>query len=110
MARPPVAYIVKKLFSAALRNKIVEELEPTVLTDDCRLSGVLPVPFSNPNAVEGRKCILNCAPCSNDFQRQFAKFLENAGDFVAWCKVPESFGCAIEYTDRSASLCFYYPD
>ncbi|MFI5274563.1 MAG: DEAD/DEAH box helicase family protein, partial [Ktedonobacterales bacterium] len=111
MSRPPVAYVVKKLFTNALRNKIVEELEPALLSAPRRLSETLPFPFSrSTNAVEGRKCVLNYAPCSNDFESQFARFLDGAGDIVAWCKVPDSFKFSIEYTDHTANLRYYYPD
>lgn len=110
MSRPPAAYMVKKLFTNALRNKIVEELEPALLSAPRRLSEALPLPFSNPNAVAGHKCILNYAPCTNDFERQFARFLDSAGDVAAWCKIPESFKFSIEYTDQSANLRYYYPD
>jgi type III restriction enzyme len=29
---------------------------------------------------------------------------------AAWCKIPDRFGFAIEYTDQSANLRYYYPD
>jgi type III restriction enzyme len=110
MSRPAVAYVVKKLFTTALRNKIIEELEPSLVREPRRLSEALPFPFSNTNAVEGRRCILNYAPCTNEYERAFAKFLDGAEDVVAWCKVPESFKFSIEYTDQNASLRYYYPD
>jgi type III restriction enzyme len=110
MSRTAAAFMVKKLFTAALRNKIIEEMEPSLLSDPRRLSEALPFPFSNPNAVEGRKCVLNYAPCTNDFERQFARFLDGADDIVSWCKVPDSFKFSIEYTDQSANLRYYYPD
>ncbi len=110
MTRPAAAYLVKKLFTAALRNKIIEELEPSLLSEPRRLSEALPFPFSNPNAVAGHKCILNYAPCTNDFERQFARFLDGAADVVAWCKVLDSFKFSIEYTDYNANLRYYYPD
>ncbi|MGH2487278.1 MAG: DEAD/DEAH box helicase family protein, partial [Ktedonobacterales bacterium] len=101
MARPPVAFVVKKLFTAALRNKIVEELEPSLVSAPRRLSETLPFPFSRTeSAVEGRKCILNYAPCSNEFERQFGRFLDSAGEVSAWCKIPDSFKFSIEYTDQ----------
>jgi type III restriction enzyme len=110
MSRPPVAYVVKKLFTNALRNKIVEELEPSLLSEPRRLSQTVPFPFSNSNAVEGRKCVLNYAPCTNEFERQFARFLDTTDDVVTWCKVPDSFKFSIEYTDNNANLRYYYPD
>lgn len=110
MSRPAVGYVAKKLFTSALRNKIVEELEPSLLSEPRRLSETLPFPFSNSNALDGYKCILNYAPCSNDFERQFARFLDGAADVTAWCKVPDSFKFSIEYTDHNANLRYYYPD
>jgi type III restriction enzyme len=110
MSRPAVAYVVKKLFTTALRNKIIEELEPSLAGEPRRLAETLPFPFSNANALDGRKCILNLAPCTNEFERAFAHFLDTAGDVVAWCKLPESFKFSIEYTDHNASLRYYYPD
>lgn len=110
MSRPPVAYVVKKVFTNALRNKIVEELEPSLLAEPRRLSETLPFLFSNSNAIDGRKCILNYAPCTNDFERTFGLFLDGADDVVAWCKVPDSFKFSIEYTDQYANLRYYYPD
>ena len=110
MARPLVAYVVKKLFTAALRNKIIEEQEPALLSEPRRLAEMAPFPFSNPHALEGRKCVLNYAPCTNEFERGFGRLLDGAPDVTAWCKLPDPFGFAIEYTDQSASLRYYYPD
>jgi type III restriction enzyme len=110
MSRPPVAFVVKKLFTAALRERIIAEVEPALLTEARQLSEILPFPFSNNNALEGHKCILNYAPCTNEFERAFGKFLDGVGDVATWCKVPDSFGFAIEYTDQAANLRYYYPD
>lgn len=54
--------------------------------------------------------MLNVVPCGNEFERAFAKFLDLADDVTAMCKVPDSFGFTIEYTDGSSSLRNYYPD
>ncbi len=111
MSRPPVIYITKRLFGDALRDKIVEGLEPTLQGEPRRLSEALPFPFSDTrNALAGRKCILNYAPCTNAFERGFGAFLDGASDVMAWCKVPDSFKFYIEYTDQRASLRYYYPD
>nr|MBF6591409.1 hypothetical protein [Ktedonobacterales bacterium] len=110
MSHPAAAFLVKRLFTTALRERIIEEQEPALLSEPRRLSQTLPFPFSNPNVVDGHKCVLNYAPCTNDFERQFARFLDGAGDVVAWCKVPDSFKFSIEYTDQQANLRYYYPD
>ena len=52
----------------------------------------------------------NLVPCENDFEKRFARFLEDAGDVVAFAKLPEQFGFAIEYTDSAGNLRYYEPD
>jgi type III restriction enzyme len=49
-------------------------------------------------------------PCDNEFEREFARFLQNASDVVRFGKLPQSFGFAIEYTDAAGNLRYYYPD
>lgn len=54
--------------------------------------------------------MFNLVPCDNDFEREFALFLEKAGDVLRFAKLPEQFGFAIEYTDNFGSLRYYEPD
>jgi type III restriction enzyme len=54
--------------------------------------------------------VFNLVPCDNEFERDFAKFLQDADDVARFAKLPESFGFAIEYTDSSGNLRYYYPD
>jgi type III restriction enzyme len=49
-------------------------------------------------------------PCDNDFEREFAKFLDNASDVRAFAKLPRAFGFSIEYTDAAMNLKHYEPD
>ena len=73
------------------------------------LSSCPPFPWSRP-VWEGRRCVFNLVPCDNAFEREFAKFLDNAPDMAAFSKLPQAFGFAIEYTDSSMNLRSYYPD
>jgi len=59
---------------------------------------------------EGQHTVFNLVPCENDFEREFAKFLDNAPDVTAFAKLPRPFGFAIEYTDGAMNLRAYYPD
>ena len=54
--------------------------------------------------------MFNLVPCDNDFEREFAKFLDNAGDVKAFAKLPRAFGFTIEYTDAAMNLRNYEPD
>jgi len=73
------------------------------------LSTCQPFPWSRP-VWEGRKCVFNLVPCENDFERQFAKFLDNAADVSAFAKLPQAFGFSIDYIDSAMNLKSYYPD
>ena len=59
---------------------------------------------------ESNKCVLNMIPCDNDFEKAFARFLENAPDIRAFSKLPQPFGFSIDYTDGGMNLRSYYPD
>ncbi|HVB25811.1 MAG TPA: DEAD/DEAH box helicase family protein, partial [Ktedonobacteraceae bacterium] len=103
------AYIVLDVFGKALRDKIIEELEPTIEGEERKLSSMEPFAFSR-SVLEARKSVFNLVPCDNDFEYEFAKFLENAKDVAAFAKLPQQFGFSIEYTDNNANLRYYYPD
>jgi len=102
-------YVVLDVFSRVLKDKIVEQLEPTIEGENRQLSAMEPFAFSRP-VLEARKCVLNLVPCDNDFEYEFARFLEGAKDVVAFSKLPQQFGFSIEYTDNNANLRYYYPD
>jgi type III restriction enzyme len=102
-------FVCVDIFSKALRAVSVEEQKPQLLEPGRMLSTCPPFPWSRP-VWEGRKCVFNLVPCDNDFEREFAKFLDNAADVTAFSKLPQPFGFAIEYTDAAMNLKSYYPD
>ena len=102
-------YVVFDIFARALRDKIIEQLEPTIEGDNRQLSSLEPFAYSR-TVLEAGKCVLNYVPCDNDFEFEFARFLDNAKDVEAFSKLPPQFGFSIEYTDNNANLRYYYPD
>ncbi len=102
-------YVCVDVFKKALLELTIEEQTPQLLEPARMLSGCQPFPWSRP-VWEGRKCVLNLVPCDNDFEREFAKFLDNAPDVTAFSKLPQAFGFCIEYTDSAMNLRSYYPD
>ncbi len=102
-------YVCVQTFKKALLNLTIEEQRPQLLDPARLLSSTPPFPWSRP-VWEGRKCVFNLVPCDNAFERAFAKFLDGASDVVAFSKLPEVFGFAIEYTDANMNLRSYYPD
>lgn len=103
------SYIVIKEFEKMLREKIVEEKIPELLTEGKNLSKTPAFPFSK-LLFESSKCVFNYVACDNEFERKFAKFLHSANDVEAFAKLPEQFGFSIQYTDKLANLRHYYPD
>jgi type III restriction enzyme len=102
-------YVTIKTFSTALKSLVVEELEPSLQGTSRRLSDTPPFPFSRPTFAAA-KTVFNLVAADNEFERSFARFLNEAGDIAAFAKLPTRFGFAIEYTDNVASLRYYEPD
>ncbi|HEX5412806.1 MAG TPA: DEAD/DEAH box helicase family protein [Terriglobia bacterium] len=102
-------FVCVDVFKKALGGLAIEEQTPELLEPARMLSACQPFPWSRP-VWEGRKCVFNLVPCDNGFERDFAKFLDNASDVRAFAKLPMAFGFAIEYTDSATNLKSYYPD
>ena len=56
------------------------------------------------------KTVFNLVPCHNEFEREFAQFLQKAEDVDSFAKLPEQFGFAIDYMDSAGNLRYYEPD
>ena len=102
-------YVCVDVFKKALLELTIEELTPQLLEPARMLSSCQPFPWSRP-VWEGKKCVFNLVPCDNDFEREFAKFLDHAEHVMAFAKLPQAFGFAIEYIDAGKNLKSYYPD
>jgi type III restriction/modification enzyme restriction subunit len=96
-------YVVLDVFARALKDRLIEQVEPTIEGEDRWLSRMEPFAFSRP-VLSARKCVLNLVPCDNEFEYEFARFLDSAKDIVAFSKLPQQFGFSIEYTDNNANL------
>jgi type III restriction enzyme len=102
-------YVTVQAFVKALRPLVVQELTPQLLNAGRKLSDTPPFPYSRPT-LKASKTVFNLVPCANKFELAFAQFLEEAPDIVAFAKLPEQFGFAIEYTDSNNNLRYYEPD
>ncbi|HTU33327.1 MAG TPA: DEAD/DEAH box helicase family protein [Candidatus Acidoferrum sp.] len=103
------SFVCQNIFTKELRALAIDEQTPELLQPARMLSECQPFPWSRP-VWEGRKCIFNLVPCDNDFEREFAKFLDAAPDLTAFAKLPRAFGFTIEYTDTAMNLRNYEPD
>src|SRR5260370_23748296 len=81
-------YVTVKTFTAALRSLVVQELEPKLLNVGRALSETPKFPWSRKTLKAG-KCVFNLVPCENEFEKEFARFLEDADDVTRFAKLPE---------------------
>lgn len=102
-------YVTVKIFVEALRKMVIAELEPQLLRAGRLLSETPPFPWSRATFAADR-CIFNLVPCDNEFEKEFAQFLQKAQDVQRFAKLPEQFGFAVEYTDSVGNLRYYEPD
>lgn len=109
LSRRLALYVTRDIFLKLLRDRLVQEQTPEILHDGRLLSGITPFPWSR-SVVECRKTIFNKVPCDNDFEAEFARFVDRASDVHKFGKLPPSFGFSIPYTDSISNLRHYYPD
>ena len=96
------------LFVDAFRDMTFIEREPAK-KDTLNLSDTRPFVWSKLVYLADR-CILNYVPCDNDFEVDFAKFLDTAEDVTAFSKIVSKIGFFMEYRDSQGNLRMYYPD
>jgi type III restriction enzyme len=102
-------YVTLKTFREALSKLVMEDLKPQLLHGGRSLTETPPFPWSRPT-LAADKCVFNLVPCANEFEKEFARFLQKADDVECFAKLPEQFGFAIEYTDNAGNLRYYEPD
>lgn len=103
-------FVTIKTFAQALRGLVIEELTPRLTHEGRKLSETTPFPYSRATLANASQCVFNLVPCDNEFERKFAKFLQDARDLKCFSKLPSQFGFAIEYTDNATNLRYYEPD
>src|SRR5260370_34767528 len=59
---------------------------------------------------EANHCVFHMISCDNDFEKSFARFLDDAEEISAFAKLPQPFGFSIDYVDFGMNLRSYYPD
>ena len=60
---------------------------------------ISPFPFSK-KLFKSKKTIFNYCACDNNYELDFAKFLDNANDVISFNKIPLQFDFSINYLDQ----------
>jgi type III restriction enzyme len=101
--------VTMKIFVDLLRDSLILPQTPVLENEGRWLSSVGAFPWSQDAPVCG-KTVFNKVPCDNQFEVDFAHFLDNASDVARFGKLPMKFGFTIPYTDTAGNLRHYYPD
>lgn len=108
LSSPYVQEKLVKLFVDIFKDMTFSEREPEKL-DTIKLSDTPPFVWSK-QVYPADKSIFNYVPCDNNFEVDFAKFLDRADDVRAFSKIIPKIGFFIEYRDSKGNLRLYYPD
>ena len=108
LSSPEVQEKLINLFVSTFKDMTFTEREPEV-GDFIKLSDTRPFPWSK-LVYPADNCIFNYTPCDNDFEMDFAEFLDRAEDVMAFCKIVPKIGFFVEYRDSKGNLRSYYPD
>jgi type III restriction enzyme len=109
MSTQVASYVCIQEFSRVLKKLSIADQVPELTMPARMLSTCQPFPWSR-KVYEAKHCVFNMVPCDNDFEKSFARFLDNADDIIAFAKLPQPFGFSIDYVDLGMNLRSYYPD
>jgi type III restriction enzyme len=110
LARTEVASPLVRTLAEALGKHTAEEQKMDIKPDPIRLSDTRAFIWRR-QVADARKTIFNHVACFNQFEADFARFLDRADDVVAFAKLAEWFtGFALEYLSSTGAVRLYYPD
>ena len=108
--RPLILNFTEKVFLKILRPKLTEERTPVIDGSARQLSTTPPFPWSG-NVAEAKHTLFNLTPCGNDFEQDFANFLDGSAEIAAFANLGNlKPNLSIEYMDSEANLRHYEPD
>ena len=109
LARPAVGYLTVQGFVRAIRPLLRVEREPAIAGLEYNLSHAAPFPWSKPTYAAS-KTVFNLVAADNDFESEFARFLDAAPDVSRFAKLPRRLGFKIQYLANTGNLRNYYTD
>lgn len=109
LARPAVGFLTVQGFAQAIRPLTRQERTPAISEPARRLSFTEPFPWSRPT-YEASKTVFNLVAADNNFELEFARFLQAAPDVLQFAKLPQRFGFKIQYIANTGNIRHYYPD
>ena len=110
LARHDVGTPLVKLLAESLGKHATQTQKTQLKPEPIRLSETRTFTWRR-MATVGAHTIFNQVACYNQFEADFATFLDNASDVKTFAKLAEWFtGFGLEYLSASGSVRVYYPD
>ncbi|MEM4409315.1 MAG: DEAD/DEAH box helicase family protein [Candidatus Caldarchaeum sp.] len=106
---PDAREIIVDVFTKAINNLTIQPQQEIFLREELKLSSTRAFPWKRP-VVKATKTVFNLVACDNHYEAEFAVFLDNAPDVVAFAKLTQYVPFWIEYVDQQGAFRLYYPD
>jgi type III restriction enzyme len=110
LSEPEATRTLVETLKAGVNALTVQDRGTTELRHQIKLSETRPFLVKDQRFVAPRKSIFNKVTGDNDFELQFAAFLEGCSDILSFAKNSQSTRFRIEYRNVDGSIANYYPD
>ena len=110
LSEPEATRTLIETLKAGVNTLTVQDRGTTELRHQIKLSETRPFLVKDQKFVAPKKCLFNKVMGDNDFEREFAAFLDGCNDIVSFAKNSQSTRFRIEYRNADGSIANYYPD
>lgn len=101
--------IIYQIFSDAINKATLVEQEARSVGETIKVSQSNGYEWSK-ETFEGKKQVFNLVACDSHYEADFADFLDNCGDVLAYVKNERATNFYIEYLSHKGNMRYYYPD
>jgi type III restriction enzyme len=110
LSEPNATRTLVETLKAGVNALTVQDRGTTELRHQVKLSETRPFLVKDQRFIAPKKCLFNKVTGDNDFELEFAAFLEGCNDMVSFAKNSQSTRFRIEYRNVDGSIANYYPD
>lgn len=110
LSEPKPKNIILETFTDAINNLTITDKGEAEVKDYIKLRETKPKVTSRKKYLIPKKSIFNKIVGDNDFELEFAGFLEKASDVISFAKNNRNIGFKIEYVSKEEGIRDYYPD
>jgi type III restriction enzyme len=110
LSEPEATKTIVETFKKEINNLTVQDVGDTEIKNYLKVSGARPFVVTDKKYFLPKKSVFNKIVGDNDFELEFADFLENAGDVVSFAKNYFEIHFKIDYKNASGAISSYYPD